>query len=137
MDSIDKDLRSILQIRKMRADSLSRAARVREMERNSIAKDVVDKVQALTTTEIQVRQLQQERLGELVSGQFVKIDRVEAFSKMQLKGVQEIMDANRDIELAQKRLESSNERLEESLQTAKVAEKKKIAIQEVIEWRKN
>jgi len=137
MDSIDKDLRSILQIRKMRADSLSRAARVREMERNSIAKDVVDKVQALSTTEIQVRQLQQERLGELVSGQFVKIDRVEAFSKMQLKGVQEIMDANRDIELAQKRLESSNERLEESLQTAKVAEKKKIAIQEVIEWRKN
>lgn len=47
MDSIDKDLRSILQIRKMRADSLSRAARAREMERNSMAKDVVDKVQAL------------------------------------------------------------------------------------------
>ena len=137
MDSIDKDLRSILQIRKMRADSLSRAARVREMERNSIAKDVVDKVQALSTTEIQVRQLQQERLRELVSGQFVKIDRVEAFSKMQLRGVQQIMDANRDIELAQKRLESSNERLEESMQIAKVAEKKKIAIEEVIEWRKN
>ncbi|BET27558.1 hypothetical protein EV673_1771 [Limnobacter thiooxidans] len=137
MDSIDKDLRSILQIRKMRADSLSRAARAREMERNSMAKDVVDKVQALTATEIQVRQLQQERLGELVSGQFVKIDRVEAFSKMQLRGVQQIMDANRDIELAQKRLESSNERLEESMQIAKVAEKKKIAIEEVIEWRKN
>ena len=94
-------------------------------------------MQALTATEIQVRQLQQERLGELVSGQFVKIDRVEAFSKMQLRGVQQIMDANRDIELAQKRLESSNERLEESMQIAKVAEKKKIAIEEVIEWRKN
>lgn len=137
MDSIDKDLKALLRIRQMRSDSLSRAARMREMERNFAAKDVEDKVSGLTTTETHVRQMQHECLTELVNGHFVKIDRVEAFSKMQLQGAKRIMDANREIDLAQKHLEVSKEMLEESLQKSRAAEKRKIAIQEVIEWRKN
>lgn len=137
MDPIDKDLKALLRIRQMRSDALSRAVRLCEMERNLAARDVEDKVSDLTTTETQVRQTQHEYLAELVNGHFVKIDRVEVFSKMQLQGVKRIVDANRDIDLAQKRLESSKELLEESLHVSRVAEKRKIAIQEVIEWRKN
>lgn len=132
MENLDNDLKMILKIRKMRVDSLMRIQKKREMERNQAAQDVDSRQSDLKDTEVQVREIETERLGALINGQFVKIDRVEAFSKLQLKGIKQIMDANREIELAQRHFEESKEVLEDSVKATRAAEKRFIAIEEAV-----
>lgn len=132
MSGLDSDLKVILKIRKMRVDSLRRIQKKREMERIQAGQDVEVRQSNLEDTEIQVRAVESERLNSLINGQFVKIDRIEAFSKLQLKGIKQIMDANREIELAQNHFEQSKNALEESVKAARAGEKKLMAIEEAI-----
>lgn len=132
MSGFDSDLKVILKIRKMRVDSLRRIQKKREMERIQAGQDVEVRQSNLEDTEVQVRAIETERLNSLINGQFVKIDRIEAFSKLQLKGIKQIMDANREIELAQNHFEQSKNALEESVKAARVGEKKLMAIEEAI-----
>lgn len=132
MAGLDSDLKVVLKIRKMRVDSLRRIQKKREMERIQAAQDVEARQSNLEDTETQVRAVETERLNSLINGQFVKIDRIEAFSKLQLKGIKQIMDANREIELAQKHFEHSTNVLEESVKAARAGEKKLMAVEEAI-----
>lgn len=132
MAGLDSDLKVVLKIRKMRVDSLRRIQKKREMERIQAAQDVEVRQSNLEDTETQVRAVETERLNSLINGQFVKIDRIEAFSKLQLKGIKQIMDANREIELAQKHFEHSKNALEESVKAARAGEKKLMAVEEAI-----
>jgi|GEM_PF-6381101 len=132
MAGLDSDLKVVLKIRKMRVDSLRRIQKKREMERIQAAQDVEVRQSNLEDTETQVRAVETERLNSLINGQFVKIDRIEAFSKLQLKGIKQIMDANREIELAQKHFEHSKNVLEESVKAARAGEKKLMAVEEAI-----
>lgn len=132
MSSLDNDLKMILKIRKMRVDSLNRIQRKHQHERDVAEQAVDSRQQDLKDTEILVRELEAQKLRELTSGQFVKIDRVESFSKLQLKGVKQIMDANREIELAHRSFEEAKEVLAESVKATRQAEKKFISIEEAV-----
>lgn len=132
MSSLDNDLKMILKIRKMRVDSLNRVQRKHQQERDLAGQAVDSRQQGLKDTEVQVRELEAQKLSELTSGHFVKIDRVESFSKLQLKGVKQIMDAHREIELAQRDFEAAKEVLEESVKATRQAEKKFISIEEAV-----
>lgn len=126
------ELDQILKIRQMRADSLRRAQMAKQLELNKATQHVVDRQDEHEVVSAEVKQAEVDEINRLMNGQYVKIQKIEAFTKLQLSGIKKIEDSRFEIEVAHKELARAQEQLEEAVNATRAGEKKLIAIEEFV-----
>lgn len=132
MNSVEKELKQIEQIRKLRVDNFRRQQGVVAAERNQAARQIQQAEEAYQSTEIELIGEQKNQLQALKSSSSVKSHEVVAYTKLQLKGVKQIKDAFNHVEDSKAKLKEVQQRLNSSTVELNRAEKKLIGLQEVI-----
>jgi hypothetical protein len=128
--NLRSDLDQILKIRRMRADSLRRAQIARQLELNKAGQHVVECQDEHESISEQVKRTEAEEIAQLMNGEYIKIHRIEAFSRLQLGGIKQIENSRLEIEVAHKEMARARENLEEAINATRAGEKKLIAIEE-------
>ncbi len=132
MNSIEKELKQIEHIRKLRVDHFRRKQNVVAAERNQAAAQIQNAESSYQQIEVELVQEQKEQLQTLTQSGRVKSHQVLAYTKLQLKGVKQIKDAVEIIETSKTKLKEVNLRLAASNVDLSKAEKKLIGLQEVM-----
>lgn len=132
MNPVEKELKQIEQIRKLRVDNFRRQQGIVAAERNHAARQIQQAEEAYQSTEIELIGEQKNQLQALKSSSSVKSHEVVAYTKLQLKGVKQIKDAFNHVEDSKAKLKEVQQRLNSSTVELNRAEKKLIGLQEVI-----
>jgi hypothetical protein len=133
LSPVEKQLTQIKTIRKHRVDTLRRAQTLRAMEQTRAARYIGESQAHFEQVELDLIALERESLAGLTGGGFVKVDQLVGFTKLQQKSVKTIKDTQQEINNAHARYAQAQEKYQESCAAVKVAEKKLLGLEEVLE----
>lgn len=128
----DDQISMILKVRAMRVDGLRRLRAVHEAHVVQKSQEIVDQEQAMHTAQVTRIADERESLAAMLNKETVKVDSIVSFIKLQQRGVRQLNDIRQEIETVKEEHEQAIEVFRESEVNAQKAEKRLIAIEEVI-----
>jgi inorganic pyrophosphatase len=127
-----KDIQQIMAIRKLRVDSSRRKQKLKALEQDQAARAIESAQAHFEQTEQRLIQIELETLQRLTNGNFVKVDQLVSFTKLQQQGIKKIKNIQQSIDQSHQQYESAQLAYQESCLKVNQAEKKLLGIEEVL-----
>jgi|OM-RGC.v1.025939504 hypothetical protein len=127
-----KDIQQIMAIRKLRVDSSRRKQKLKALEQDQAARTIESAQAHFEQTEQRLIQIELETLQRLTNGNFVKVDQLVSFTKLQQQGIKKIKNIQQSIDQSHQQYESAQLAYQESCLKVNQAEKKLLGIEEVL-----
>jgi len=127
-----KDMQQIMAIRKLRVDSSRRKQKLKALEQDQAARAIESAQAHFEQTEQRLIQIELETLQRLTNGNFVKVDQLVSFTKLQQQGIKKIKNIQQSIDQSHQQYESAQLAYQESCLKVNQAEKKLLGIEEVL-----
>lgn len=132
MNTFTKDLQQIMAIRKLRVDSSRRKQKLKALEQDQAARTIESTQAHFEQMEQRLIQIEVETLQRLTNGNFVKVDQLVSFTKLQQQGIKKIKNIQQSIDQSHQQYESAQLAYQESCLKVNQAEKKLLGIEEVL-----
>lgn len=132
MNTFIKDIQQIMAIRKLRVDSSRRKQKLKALEQDQAARAIESAQAHFEQTEQRLIQIELETLQRLTNGNFVKVDQLVSFTKLQQQGIKKIKNIQQSIDQSHQQYESAQLAYQESCLKVNQAEKKLLGIEEVL-----
>lgn len=132
MNTFIKDMQQIMAIRKLRVDSSRRKQKLKALEQDQAARAIESAQAHFEQTEQRLIQIELETLQRLTNGNFVKVDQLVSFTKLQQQGIKKIKNIQQSIDQSHQQYESAQLAYQESCLKVNQAEKKLLGIEEVL-----
>lgn len=132
MNTFTNDLQQIMAIRKLRVDSSRRKQKLKALEQDQAARTIESTQANFEKTEQRLIQIEVETLQRLTNGNFVKVDQLLSFTKLQQQGIKKIKNIQQSIDQSHQQYESAQLAYQESCLKVNQAEKKLLGIEEVL-----
>ena len=132
MNTFIKDIQQIMAIRKLRVDSSRRKQKLKGLEQDQAARAIESAQAHFEQTEQRLIQIELETLQRLTNGNFVKVDQLVSFTKLQQQGIKKIKNIQQSIDQSHQQYESAQLAYQESCLKVNQAEKKLLGIEEVL-----
>lgn len=132
MNTFIKDIQQIMAIRKLRVDSSRRKQKLKALEQDQAARAIESAQAHFEQTEQRLIQIELETLQRLTNGNFVKVNQLVSFTKLQQQGIKKIKNIQQSIDQSHQQYESAQLAYQESCLKVNQAEKKLLGIEEVL-----